>query len=132
MFAFCQSLDDDDEDDNTDSQSAVSVSNEKSSYNYLLSLPLWSLTKEKKDELLKQRDAKAEELYELRRKSPPDLWRIDLNALLEELDVGYEGNRCQAIVGQILDVACLKQNKDDFWSDCSQYIWCHHGNEKNK
>lgn len=27
-------------------------------YNYLLSMPMWYLTKEKKDELCKQRDAK--------------------------------------------------------------------------
>lgn len=27
-------------------------------YNYLLSMPMWFLTKEKKDELCKQRDAK--------------------------------------------------------------------------
>lgn len=27
-------------------------------YNYLLSMPMWFLTKEKKEELLKQRDAK--------------------------------------------------------------------------
>lgn len=27
-------------------------------FNYILSMPLWNLTKEKKDELCKQRDAK--------------------------------------------------------------------------
>ena len=56
-------------------------------YNYLLNMMLWYLTKEKKDELLKQRDAKAKELTKLRKMTPPDLWREDLRAFLEELDV---------------------------------------------
>ena len=48
---------------------------------------LWYLTKEKKDELLKQRDAKAKELTKLRKMTPPDLWREDLEGFLEQLDV---------------------------------------------
>ncbi|KAK3758650.1 hypothetical protein RRG08_013319 [Elysia crispata] len=53
-------------------------------FNYLLSMPLWNLTKEKKDELLKQRDQKADELRCIRKKTPKDLWRDDL-AVFEEL-----------------------------------------------
>lgn len=53
-------------------------------FNYLLSMPLWNLTKEKKDELLKQRDQKADELRCIRKKTPKDLWREDL-AVFEEL-----------------------------------------------
>ena len=34
-------------------------------------------------------DAKAKELSDLRRKSPTDLWKDDLEQFLEELDVGY-------------------------------------------
>uniref|UniRef100_A0AAY4DMB2 DNA topoisomerase 2 n=1 Tax=Denticeps clupeoides TaxID=299321 RepID=A0AAY4DMB2_9TELE len=56
-------------------------------YNYLLSMPLWFLTKEKKDELCKQRDAKMTELNTLKRKSPADLWKEDLAAFTEELEV---------------------------------------------
>jgi DNA topoisomerase-2 len=56
-------------------------------FNYLLNMPLWNLTKEKKDELLKNRDAKAEELSKLRHKTPTDLWREDLKAFLDELEV---------------------------------------------
>uniref|UniRef100_A0AAY4DLJ2 DNA topoisomerase 2 n=1 Tax=Denticeps clupeoides TaxID=299321 RepID=A0AAY4DLJ2_9TELE len=55
-------------------------------YNYLLSMPLWFLTKEKKDELCKQRDAKMTELNTLKRKSPADLWKEDLAAFTEELE----------------------------------------------
>ncbi|XP_058862634.1 DNA topoisomerase 2-alpha-like [Acipenser ruthenus] len=55
-------------------------------YNYLLNMPLWYLTKEKKEELCKQRDAKMTELSTLKRKSPMDLWKEDLAAFVEELE----------------------------------------------
>ncbi|XP_040923149.1 DNA topoisomerase 2-alpha isoform X3 [Toxotes jaculatrix] len=54
-------------------------------YNYLLSMPMWFLTKEKKEELCKQRDAKLTELNTLKKKSPSDLWKEDLAAFSEEL-----------------------------------------------
>uniref|UniRef100_A0A8B9MYB3 DNA topoisomerase 2 n=1 Tax=Accipiter nisus TaxID=211598 RepID=A0A8B9MYB3_9AVES len=53
-------------------------------FNYLLNMPLWYLTKEKKDELCKQRDKKLENL---KCKSPSDLWKEDLAVFVEELDV---------------------------------------------
>uniref|UniRef100_A0A665VP53 DNA topoisomerase 2 n=1 Tax=Echeneis naucrates TaxID=173247 RepID=A0A665VP53_ECHNA len=56
-------------------------------YNYLLSMPMWFLTKEKKEELCKQRDTKLTELNTLQKKTPVDLWREDLAAFSEELDV---------------------------------------------
>ncbi|KAF7657622.1 hypothetical protein LDENG_00024190 [Lucifuga dentata] len=55
-------------------------------YNYLLSMPMWYLTKEKKDELCKQRDAKLTELNTLKKKTPSDLWKEDLAAFSEELE----------------------------------------------
>ncbi|XP_053400628.1 DNA topoisomerase 2-alpha-like [Mercenaria mercenaria] len=55
-------------------------------FNYILNMPLWCLTKERKDELCGKRDAKAKELSDLRRKSPTDLWQDDLEQFLEELD----------------------------------------------
>uniref|UniRef100_A0A665VQA1 DNA topoisomerase 2 n=1 Tax=Echeneis naucrates TaxID=173247 RepID=A0A665VQA1_ECHNA len=48
-------------------------------YNYLLSMPMWFLTKEKKEELV-------ENLNTLQKKTPVDLWREDLAAFSEELD----------------------------------------------
>ncbi|XP_060950829.1 DNA topoisomerase 2-alpha [Limanda limanda] len=54
-------------------------------YNYLLSMPMWFLSKEKKEELCKQRDAKITELNTLKKKSPADLWKEDLAAFSEEL-----------------------------------------------
>uniref|UniRef100_A0A673HT73 DNA topoisomerase 2 n=1 Tax=Sinocyclocheilus rhinocerous TaxID=307959 RepID=A0A673HT73_9TELE len=56
-------------------------------YNYLLSMPMWYLTKEKKDELCRQRDAKTTELNTLKMKAPADLWKEDLAAFTEELEV---------------------------------------------
>ncbi|XP_013005084.1 DNA topoisomerase 2-alpha isoform X2 [Cavia porcellus] len=56
-------------------------------FNYLLDMPLWYLTKEKKDELCRQRDEKEQELDTLKKKSPSDLWREDLAAFIEELEV---------------------------------------------
>ena len=77
----------------------------QSDYNYLLSMQLWSLTREKKEELIKNRDKKVciflvkgrhlhctlypkvEELRILKEKTPKDLWKEDINAFMEELEV---------------------------------------------
>ncbi|XP_034563650.1 DNA topoisomerase 2-alpha isoform X2 [Notolabrus celidotus] len=55
-------------------------------YNYLLGMPMWFLSKEKKEELCKQRDAKLVELDTLKQKAPADLWKEDLAAFSEELE----------------------------------------------
>uniref|UniRef100_A0A671FSQ2 DNA topoisomerase 2 n=1 Tax=Rhinolophus ferrumequinum TaxID=59479 RepID=A0A671FSQ2_RHIFE len=55
-------------------------------FNYLLDMPLWYLTKEKKDELCKLKNEKEQELEILKRKSPSDLWKEDLAAFVEELE----------------------------------------------
>ncbi|CAH6723755.1 DNA topoisomerase 2 [[Candida] jaroonii] len=51
-------------------------------YDYLLGMSLWSLTKERYEKLLKQRDDKQEELTRLLRKSAKDLWNEDLDEFL--------------------------------------------------
>nr|CAB3267169.1 DNA topoisomerase 2-alpha [Phallusia mammillata] len=55
-------------------------------FNYILNMPLWSLSKERKDDLLKQRDAKMQELENLRLKTPINLWEDDLNKFMDELE----------------------------------------------
>jgi len=50
-------------------------------------MALLSLSKEKKDELLKQRDAKIHELETLRKKTPKDLWVQDLDTFMDGLKV---------------------------------------------
>ncbi|XP_060705039.1 DNA topoisomerase 2-alpha [Hemiscyllium ocellatum] len=71
--------------ENTEEEEEITTSS-GADFNYLLNMPLWYLTKEKKDELLKQRDVKETELKCLKRKSPSDLWKEDLAAFIEELE----------------------------------------------
>lgn len=54
-------------------------------YDYLLDLPMRSLTYEKKEELLKKRDVKMQEYDVLLKKSPADLWREDLDCFMAQL-----------------------------------------------
>ncbi|KAI4797440.1 hypothetical protein KUCAC02_025075 [Chaenocephalus aceratus] len=58
-------------------------------FNYILNMPLWCLSKEKVEDLLKQRDHKRSELNDLDKKSPEDLWKEDLAVFIEELDASY-------------------------------------------
>lgn len=51
-------------------------------YDYLLGMPLWNLTRERYEKLLQQRDGKEEELTLLLRKSSRDLWMDDLDAFV--------------------------------------------------
>ncbi|XP_075631033.1 DNA topoisomerase 2-alpha [Balearica regulorum gibbericeps] len=71
------------EEEENDRESAAATGPD---FNYLLNMPLWYLTKEKKDELCKQRDNKEKELENLKRKKPSDLWKEDLAVFVEELD----------------------------------------------
>lgn len=56
-------------------------------FNYILGMPLWSLSRERKDALLAQRDKKQAELKLLLGKSPKRLWREDLDELEVALKV---------------------------------------------
>ncbi len=58
-------------------------------FDYLLDMPMRSLTYEKKEELLKKRDVKMKEYDILLKKSPADLWREDLDhfmVMLKEVE----------------------------------------------
>ncbi|XP_036151138.1 DNA topoisomerase 2 isoform X2 [Monomorium pharaonis] len=59
---------------------------EKENFDYLLGMTMWSLTREKKDDLLRQRDEKIAELKRLQARSPISLWKEDLDNLLAELN----------------------------------------------
>ena len=52
---------------------------------------MWMLTKEKKDELLKKRDEKLQELKVLKAKTPADLWTEDLDAFIEAVSRDSRG-----------------------------------------
>ncbi|XP_026989581.2 DNA topoisomerase 2-beta isoform X1 [Tachysurus fulvidraco] len=81
-----KALEDEDNDGNMSDSSVDSGSSSGPNFNYILNMPLWCLTKEKVDDLLKQRDVKKAELNELLRKSSEDLWKEDLAVFIEELD----------------------------------------------
>lgn len=51
-------------------------------YDYLLGMSLWSLSKERYEKLLKQRDEKERELNELLGKTAKDLWVADLDTFM--------------------------------------------------
>ncbi|ORX81622.1 type II DNA topoisomerase [Basidiobolus meristosporus CBS 931.73] len=55
-------------------------------FDYLLSMPIWNLTTEKVDKLIKERDLKESELTALLSLTAKDLWNRDLDAFLEQWD----------------------------------------------
>ena len=55
-------------------------------YDYLLTMPLWSLTFEKVEELLKQKEEKEKEFSDLEKTDREHLWMNDLDELLLALD----------------------------------------------
>ena len=56
-------------------------------YDYLLGMPIWSLTKEKIAKLDQQAGDKEKELLVLLEKTPIDLWNVDLDVFLKEWEV---------------------------------------------
>ncbi|XP_026544234.1 DNA topoisomerase 2-beta isoform X1 [Notechis scutatus] len=69
-----------------DDNSSSSGSTSGPDFNYILNMSLWCLTKEKVEEIIKQRDTKGKDLGDLKRKSSSDLWKEDLAAFIEELE----------------------------------------------
>ncbi|KAJ3010721.1 DNA topoisomerase 2 [Thoreauomyces humboldtii] len=55
-------------------------------YDYLLTMPIWNLTMEKVEALIKQRDQKESEVIALTGQSVNQLWRLDLDAFLVQWD----------------------------------------------
>ena len=55
-------------------------------FDYLLSMTMWTLTLERKEELLKKKQEKHAELDRLRATKKEDLWRADLKELMTNLD----------------------------------------------
>lgn len=78
-----KSLDDSEENEEEEEESSAA------GYDYLLSMKIWSLTLEKVQALTAERDEKKEQLENLSRKSPQDLWLTDLDDLDVALNV-YE------------------------------------------
>jgi DNA topoisomerase-2 len=62
---------------------------DKISYDYLLSLPVYNLTKEKIDELKKNKIDKETEFNELNNLSPEEMWSNELELLKTRYELWY-------------------------------------------
>ena len=71
----------------------LSRNSENESYNYLLSMPLWSLTREKVEELQKQHDDKETEYETLKATSEEEIWLSELDELEEAYIKWYENKK---------------------------------------
>ncbi|KAI9090852.1 DNA topoisomerase [Phlyctochytrium arcticum] len=69
-----------------DAEDATARSAKDYGYDYLLSMPIWNLTMEKVQQLVKQRDQKRFEVVELTKLTVNDIWRADLDAFLVQWD----------------------------------------------
>ncbi|KAK5108149.1 DNA topoisomerase 2 [Meristemomyces frigidus] len=81
----------DNDDENDDADTAAGVND----FDYLLGMAIWSLTEERVARLNKQIGDKEEEVTALSKLSAKDLWKVDLDGLLEEWEkqLQEEANR---------------------------------------
>eukprot|EP00958_Prasinococcus_capsulatus_P030175 scaffold7976_cov403-Prasinococcus_capsulatus_cf.AAC.7 len=77
---------DSEDSDETETTDAKLKSKAGKGYDYLLSMPIFSLTLEKVEELLKERDGKKDHLEDVVRTTPEQMWERDLDNFLEALD----------------------------------------------
>ncbi|KAF2215953.1 hypothetical protein CERZMDRAFT_34549, partial [Cercospora zeae-maydis SCOH1-5] len=70
------------EDDEEESDADVAAG--ANDFDYLLGMPIWSLTQERVEKLKRQIGDKEEEINDLTMKTPQDLWKADLEALRED------------------------------------------------
>ncbi|XP_061738599.1 DNA topoisomerase 2-beta isoform X2 [Nerophis ophidion] len=101
----------DDNDGNESDSSEDSGSTAGPNFNYILNMSLWCLTKEKVEELLKQRDQKTVELQNLQKKSSEDLWKEDLAVFIEELDKHEAVEREEQSLGKVVKLVKGKVGK---------------------
>ena len=106
-----QDGDTDNEEDEEDNEPA-SVAERSKGFNYLLSMPLWSLTEEKVTKLLKEKADKESEIITLKSKTPSDLWLEDLDELEVALgEVHHQGAvSCVAVATRfavLITFACV-------------------------
>jgi len=65
-------------------------------FDYLLGMPMWNLTQEKKDQLCKNRDTKQQELKKLQGTTIETLWERDLDEFIAKLDEVEQKERLDA------------------------------------
>lgn len=86
ITSFFANAQDEVAEETTEDTPSSSAAIEKNNFDYLLGMTLWSLTKERKDDILRQRDEKVAELKRLQARTPISLWKEDLDNLLSELN----------------------------------------------
>ncbi|XP_061616843.1 DNA topoisomerase 2-beta isoform X1 [Phyllopteryx taeniolatus] len=101
----------DDDDGNESDSSLLSGTSSGPNFNYILNMSLWCLTKEKVEELLKQRDQKTGELQNIQEKSSEDLWKEDLAVFIEELDSFEALEREEHNLGKVIKLVKGKVGK---------------------
>ena len=74
------------QEDASEGDETESASASASDYDYLLRMPLWSLTLEKVQKLMQERDDKEKELNLVLSRSPQEHWKLDLESFLVGLD----------------------------------------------
>lgn len=96
---------------NEDSEDEEQGSNSGKGYDYLLSMPLWSLTKEKVEKLRNDLAKKKEEIVELEATSPEQLWESDLKNVENVLDENEKASaKHEADLIKLSKAAKKKQN----------------------
>ena len=86
------------------------VTSKSSDFDYLLDMPMRSLTYEKKEDLLKKKEAKLSEYEFLRSKTPADLWCEDLDHFLVVLQE-VEDSELEEKSKKTVKMPMLKQKK---------------------
>lgn len=76
------------DDDTTREETATVEGAKRGDYEYLLSLPIGSLTIESVQKLLAEKDEKEKEFEILKATPPTSMWMKDLDELEKKLDVG--------------------------------------------
>jgi DNA topoisomerase-2 len=71
--------------ENPDDESSFPIPSKE--YDYLLSMPLWSLSQEKVNSLLNQKENKKNEIMLLEKMRIEDIWINDIEELIKVLDV---------------------------------------------
>merc|ERR1712203_564118 len=79
-------------------------------YDYLLGMPMWNLTQEKKDAICKNRDERNQELKKLKATSIEDMWLKDMDEFLEKLDE-VEAKEKGDVADADADLAKMKKGK---------------------
>lgn len=83
-----------------------------SDYDYLLQMALSSLTTERVDKLVAERDARERELEELMGRTAQDLWRADLDAFSEQWEVSLPAPSSLRCRGRYRSAAFLTLTRD--------------------